>query len=374
MLSTANFILDVERAAMDADTIASESVLKELNAIITGAETATEAAADAASAADRAEDAAESVSSASTQIATNTADIADLKADFEQFVPGLSDEAKTALLACFRHVAIWDDAHGQDYVDDLEAALYAEHYPQITASFTPPIRPVYVTDSLDSLKESLIVKYYANEQDAGQTISANNYTLSGVLHEGDNVIRVVYNDLATTFTVTAESWDINWNYLDGDPVNNGFVTSGHAGTLTANGYLMEFDTSASSLRHDPDINYGHGVIEVVLSTPVPDGDYQNITFWLPKMRLRIHNGKLWFNATANNTASDETEIATILADTDYAIYVEWDVSGHVKILLNGSLIYSYEEVLQASTTRWMLGASEGNASVLVKAVRSKEVA
>ena len=81
VLSTANFILDVERAAMDADTIASESVLKELNAIIDSAATSTQAAADAASAADRAEDAAESVSSASTQIATNTADIADLKAD-----------------------------------------------------------------------------------------------------------------------------------------------------------------------------------------------------------------------------------------------------------------------------------------------------
>ena len=82
VLSTANFVLDVERAAMDADTIASESVLKELNAIIAGAETATEAASNAASAADRAEDAAESVSSASAQIATNTADISDLKADF----------------------------------------------------------------------------------------------------------------------------------------------------------------------------------------------------------------------------------------------------------------------------------------------------
>lgn len=118
VLSTANFILDVERAAMDADTIASESVLKELNAIIAGAETATEAA-------DRAEDAADSVSSASAQIATNTADIADLKADFEQFVPGLSDEAKAALLACFQNVA-WAGSDGQSYYDDLYEALYNE--------------------------------------------------------------------------------------------------------------------------------------------------------------------------------------------------------------------------------------------------------
>ena len=92
VLSTANFILDVERAAMDADTIASESVLKELNAIIAGAETATEAATDAASAADRAEDAADSVSNASTQIATNTADIADLKADLSGNVGDLKND------------------------------------------------------------------------------------------------------------------------------------------------------------------------------------------------------------------------------------------------------------------------------------------
>lgn len=74
VLSTANFILDVERAAMDADTIASESVLKELNAIIAGAATATEAAQTATAAA-------ESVSGSAAQIATNTADISDLKAD-----------------------------------------------------------------------------------------------------------------------------------------------------------------------------------------------------------------------------------------------------------------------------------------------------
>ena len=95
VLSTANFILDVERAAMDADTIASESVLKELNAIIAGAETATEAAANAASAADRAEDAADSVSSASAQIATNTADISDLKADNSELNAALGDITET---------------------------------------------------------------------------------------------------------------------------------------------------------------------------------------------------------------------------------------------------------------------------------------
>ena len=143
VLSTANFILDVERAAMDADTIASESVLKELNAIIAGAETATEAAANAASAADRAEDAADSVSSASAQIATNTADIADLKADFKQFVPGLSDEAKDVLLACFRGVAWlnWEE-DGESLYNALATALNVEP-PEPTPTFN---YGVYIQD------------------------------------------------------------------------------------------------------------------------------------------------------------------------------------------------------------------------------------
>ena len=123
VLSTANFILDVERAAMDADTIASESVLKELNAIIAGSETATEAATNAASAADRAEDAAESVSSASAQIATNTADIADLKADLSELAEkAFSIEAKNALIACFQNIE-FVSTNGEALVNALIQAL-----------------------------------------------------------------------------------------------------------------------------------------------------------------------------------------------------------------------------------------------------------
>lgn len=57
-LNTINFILQVERAALDADTITSESVLRELDAIIAGAATATQAAETATQAAERAESAA----------------------------------------------------------------------------------------------------------------------------------------------------------------------------------------------------------------------------------------------------------------------------------------------------------------------------
>ena len=201
VLSTANFILDVERAAMDADTIASESVLKELNAIIDSAATSTQAAADAVSAADRAEDAADSVSSASTQIATNTADIADLKADFEQLEPGLSAEAKAALLACFAKVA-WIDEHGQDYYDALEAALYPSTYPKIEAVYSGGQRKVYDTETLNSLKDYLTVTYYEDENDSGTVLPSSAYTLTGILEKGDCNIVIAYNGIETTFIVT----------------------------------------------------------------------------------------------------------------------------------------------------------------------------
>ena len=55
VLSTANFILDVEPASMDADTIESKTVLKELQAIIDSASTSTAAATRAEEAATAAE-------------------------------------------------------------------------------------------------------------------------------------------------------------------------------------------------------------------------------------------------------------------------------------------------------------------------------
>jgi hypothetical protein len=132
-ISSKNFILLCERAALDADTITDESVLKELNAIIEGAETATQAAEEANDAADRAEAAAQTLVIDSTL--THSGQAADAKAtgdaiagledEIAQIVPGLSSEAKAALLACFQHVA-WIDEHGQDYYDALENALYPD--------------------------------------------------------------------------------------------------------------------------------------------------------------------------------------------------------------------------------------------------------
>jgi len=132
-ISSKNFILLCERAALDADTITDESVLKELNAIIESADTATQAAEEAEAAADRAEAAAQTLVTDSTLTqsgqpadAKATGDaIAGLEDDISQIVPGLSSEAKDALLACFEHVA-WSTPNGDSYYQALADALEDE--------------------------------------------------------------------------------------------------------------------------------------------------------------------------------------------------------------------------------------------------------
>lgn len=131
-LNTINFILDVERAALDADTITSESVLRELDAIIQGAATATQAAEDAEDAADRAEEAADDLSGTVQQVATNTQDIAGLKDDLSN-IEGISDDVKVALLDVVSHIALWTDGDGQQYYNALYDALYAGvEWPDLT--------------------------------------------------------------------------------------------------------------------------------------------------------------------------------------------------------------------------------------------------
>ena len=85
VLSTANFILDVEPAAMDANTIESDTVLMELQAIISGAETASQAAAQAGAYA------AEAAESARTLTIDNTLTQAGQAADAKKTGDELGD-------------------------------------------------------------------------------------------------------------------------------------------------------------------------------------------------------------------------------------------------------------------------------------------
>ncbi len=94
ILNTVNFTIWVERAALDAGTITSDSVLLELNAIIEGAQTATEAAASASASA------AEAATSAATlrldSTLTQSGESADAKVVGDALASGLAARYNSA--------------------------------------------------------------------------------------------------------------------------------------------------------------------------------------------------------------------------------------------------------------------------------------
>ena len=124
-------------------------------------------------------------------------EINQLKEDLANIEPGLSSNAKSALLACFAHVA-WID-HDSDYYSSLESALYADDLVSITASFTQGSNIFTKTDKLDDLKKCLTVTaLYGN----GDSETVSEYILSGNLNSATSTITVSYYDKTATFTVS----------------------------------------------------------------------------------------------------------------------------------------------------------------------------
>lgn len=111
---------------------------------------------------------------------------------------GLTEDVKQALLQIASKVAYIDD-DGQDYYDALESALYPDAtLVSISAVYTQS-GTVYDTDSLDSLKDDLVVTALYSDASTA-TITA--YTLSGTLEVGTSTITVAYGGKTTTFNVT----------------------------------------------------------------------------------------------------------------------------------------------------------------------------
>lgn len=337
-VGTANFILAVEAAPKSPDDVSSETTLPAyaavLNAVSEDDESVRLAAASAASAAadaDRAEEAARSVTIDSTLTETGEAadakktgdalapvfsvstaysagdhvlyngvlycfdadhaagawtgsdatavtiggELSDLKADLNHV--GLTQSVKVALLACFEHCA-WIDDDGQDYYDALETALYESDYPMITATFNPGSAVIYTDDTLNSLKQYITVTYYSAYGATGVTVAAADYTLSGTLTEGQNVIRVSYNDLSTTFVVTA----IDYYNIHEWSMSNGLLSlwrNGGGGSKRVDNilYLALTNTNTryclyASRGRDPYHNYDNmsQVYSNMFPIPIPD--------------------------------------------------------------------------------------------------------
>jgi hypothetical protein len=110
----------------------------------------------------------------------------------------LSDEIKTALLACFRNVA-WTTPDGQEYYDALESMLNPPtNLSYITAVYTQTMT-VETIDPISVLRDDLVVTAHYSDGTSSQIYG---YLLSGTLTEGTSTVTVTYGGKTTTFSVT----------------------------------------------------------------------------------------------------------------------------------------------------------------------------
>ena len=160
-------------------------------------------------------------------VASNSAQFTEIKADLGaveealENVDGLSNDVKTALLACFEHVG-WtvDEDERNAYYTALETALYPATVTSISAVYTQKTI-VYDTNSLDVLKPELIVT--ATMSDSTTRI-VTGYTLSGTLTVGTSTVTVSYSGATTTFTVRVTQYqegETKWinGYASGNAID-----------------------------------------------------------------------------------------------------------------------------------------------------------
>ena len=157
---------------------------------------------------------------------------------------GMTEDVKTALLNCFENVA-WINEDGQDYYDALYAALYPPvDVLSISAVFTQGSAVIYDTDSLDTLKQYLVVTATMTDSTT-RTLEDTDYTLSGTLSVGTSTITVSYGGMSTTFSVVVSEAETPSDYqlveyIEGDGTQ--YINTGIIPTNTT-GYEIEISST-----------------------------------------------------------------------------------------------------------------------------------
>ena len=200
---------------------------------------------------------------------------------------GLTDDVKTALLNIVNHVA-WDDDDptGQTYITALQNALYPPaNLVSISAVYTQS-GTVYDTDTLDSLKSSLVVTATMSDQ---TTQTVTNYTLSGTLTAGTSTITVTYGGKTTTFTVTVTAnqylayWDFTQSLVD--------TVNGYEFTLSCGSDVGTLErTSAGLVFSSPDTKPYGAVAKLDDSVVFPKGSKLTIEFGASNAQMTKNSG------------------------------------------------------------------------------------
>lgn len=294
---------------------------------------------------------------------------------------GMSNAVKQALLDCFDHVA-WEipknaqDPTGQDYIYALEDALYPVTPPaevvSITAVYTQS-GTVYDTDSLNSLKDDLVVTAYYDDE-TSEVVT--NYTLSGTLAEGTSTITVGYGGKTATFNVVVTAyWDYEWEFTDGLPETVGFV-KGVGGTPTismlSDGLNITCDASGEYVRYSPNNTdtflLAKGVLEVEFMLKVSGPDANGV-------RLIMSNGTDGITIRNNSSyclyieGSTPKQIATLGNNVVYKERLEYTEGGTQNVYLNDNLIYTTQNVCNLYATKSFVYVQDNGTTGVLKSMR-----
>lgn len=291
-----------------------------------------------------------------------TEEVEQLNERLDNLEPGLSDDAKVALLTCFDNV-LWKDGDGQDYISALRQTLYPSEYPQIQASLSLGTHTVFYEDDANTLKPYLTVTYYATESSSGVIVPSTDYTLVGSLNSATNTVMVTYNGLHTTVSVNALMPVFAYDSSSGKLLSEMeglevFNSSGLQATESlVDGHFLLSSPVASNpnspiykqYRIIPN-TFVSGMMRIKFNLLVVPPDVDNI---YNTMRLRISNGTSGSTVSeavkSNGIAINYAEDSTIKAAAATIQLNEWHTlemylkDGKQTIVLDGTTIVNAKE-------------------------------
>jgi hypothetical protein len=248
---------------------------------------------------------------------------------------------------------------------------------------------VYDTDTLDSLKDDLVVTAHYSDSST-QTVPAADYTLSGTLTAGTSTITVAYGGKTTTFavTVSSEQWDFEWDYTDGLPNDNGMEltnTGSNTISLASNGLSIATQNSSTSQVVYNYTSIGDLKTEVIselvfeitaFSTQSGSGVRDNASLGGAASdakkcaQLCLSQNGIQYLGTASGWS---TLSATPLSlNTEYAVRID-QTDGNADIYLNGTLVGSLENDFREPIGYAKFGVYRG-VSALIKSYKLKMTA
>lgn len=129
---------------------------------------------------------------------------------------GLTEEAESALLECFSNVA-WVSANGRNLYNNLRIALgYNVQYPAISVKYEPGYHIVRAGDNVNSLKDYVTVTYFPDSISQSIIVPSDDYTLSGTIIKGSNVVTIQYEGLTDSIIVVGVQNNIPDEYTPYD--------------------------------------------------------------------------------------------------------------------------------------------------------------